>query len=1144
MITRINGIFCAMLNSHHRRILVLLTALLALAVGSSFWSVNSRIVSAAAEVKSAFQINAQHPSDALWRDKNLKATTQVQRTARPNRYRALTLDTIHLQTLLQRAPREFTPAARSGDTIISLPMPDGSLKRFQIQESPIMEEALAARFPQIRTYRGQSIDGEPATTRFDWTPHGLHGILLTTRGTVLIEPDGPNQTSEYIAYFQGDTPAGAMECAVDGATQDTEVAALQQTSDVSALVSSGSSLRTYRLAVAATAEYTQAFGGGTVSGGLAAVTTTVNLVNAIYERDVAVRLVLIANEDSIIFTDTTTDGYTSDDANALIGQNQARLDSVIGSANYDIGHVFDGRPSFSGFSFQGLASLQAVCRADRKARGVSIARGLPPSSVIAYYSAAHEIGHQFGASHTFNATTGTCGAQRSPSTAYEPGTGSTIMGYRFACGLEDLMSSDTYFHTASLEQILTYITTGNGASCPTVTPNGNNVPTVDAGLSYTIPQSTPFMLTATASDPDGDSLTYSWEQFDLGNAGPPNTDDGTRPIFRSIAPTTDPSRLFPSLLNLLCPSCSTLGQSLPVTTRTMNFRVTVRDNRSGGGAVSSDATQVNVRADAGPFTVGQPATWNTKSSQTVTWNVANTNNAPVSCDAVKITLSRDDGQTFPIILTNNTPNDGSETVTIPGTATFHARVKVEAVGNIFFNMSGPFSINGIEDLVPTISGLSPGTGGTGTAVTINGANFINPSAVRFNGVAASFTLNSTTQIVAHVPAGASSGPITVTTADGTATSPGQFIVPAAGPAQLSLSSATYAVTEAADSVNVVVNRSGDISTAATVNYATSDTSGLTNCTIANGTASERCDYATTVGTLRFAAGEASKSFSIPIVNDALVEGNETFTVTLSGPTGTALVSPQAATVTINENDATPATQNPIDGVPFFVTQQYIDFLGRLPDATGFANWVATLNACPNGGFGEFDNPLCDRVHVSSGFFLSVEFQGRGYFAYRFYEVALDRRPTYAEFVPDMAQVGGPQSPESEVLSKAAYTDAWTQRAEFKSRYDAMSNADYVNALELNAEVNVANKGALIDALNGGTMNRGQVLRNIVESQPVGNRFFNRAFVAMQYFGYLRRDPDAIGFQNWVDTLNNNPADFRHMIFGFLFSTEYRQRFGP
>jgi len=206
--------------------------------------------------------------------------------------------------------------------------------------------------------------------------------------------------------------------------------------------------------------------------------------------------------------------------------------------------------------------------------------------------------------------------------------------------------------------------------------------------------------------------------------------------------------------------------------------------------------------------------------------------------------------------------------------------------------------------------------------------------------------------------------------------------------------------------------------------------------------------------------------------------------------------------------------------------------------------VETLTGCPQGGFGENLNPSCDRVHVSAGFFLSDEFRGRGYFAYRFYEVAFDRRPLYAEFVPDMAQVGGPQSPQSEILSKAAYTDAFVQRQEFKNRYDAMSNSAYVNALEANAEVTVTNKQALIDALNGGQMNRGQVLRNIVESQAVGDRFFNRAFVAMQYFGYLRRDPDTVGFQNWVDTLNADPSNFRHMIFGFLFSTEYRQRFGP
>ena len=360
---------------------------------------------------------------------------------------------------------------------------------------------------------------------------------------------------------------------------------------------------------------------------------------------------------------------------------------------------------------------------------------------------------------------------------------------------------------------------------------------------------------------------------------------------------------------------------------------------------------------------------------------------------------------------------------------------------------------------------------------------------------------------------------------------------------IQLASATTNVGEAAGLVTINVTRTGDLAGFATVNYATSDTAGLQNCTVVNGKASERCDYETVVGTLRFATGESSKNIEVPIVNDALVEGNETFTLTLSGVSGAGLAT-ATSTVTITDNDAAPANQNPIDDIPFFVTQQYIDFLGRLPDSTGFANWVATLNGCPNGGFGENDNPNCDRVHVSAGFFLSPEFQGRGYFAYKFYEVALDRRPTYAEFVPDMALVGGPQSPESEVLSKATYTEAWTQRTEFKTRYDAMSNSQYVNALEVNAEVVVSNKAALITALDNGQMTRGEVLRNIVESAAVGNQFFNRAFVSMQYFGYLRRDPDTVGFQNWLNTLNADPNNFRHMIFGFLFSTEYRQRFGP
>src|SRR5215217_1933799 len=232
----------------------------------------------------------------------------------------------------------------------------------------------------------------------------------------------------------------------------------------------------------------------------------------------------------------------------------------------------------------------------------------------------------------------------------------------------------------------------------------------------------------------------------------------------------------------------------------------------------------------------------------------------------------------------------------------------------------------------------------------------------------------------------------------------------------------------------------------------------------------------------------------------------------------------------------------IDDIDFFVQQQYIDFLGRMPDSTGFANWNDTLNNCPNGGFGENDNPGCDRVHVSAGFYQSVEFQGRGYFAYRFYDAALGRRPLYTEFIPDMQKVGGAQSPEQEAASKIQYMNDFVQKPEFKAIYDGLSNQGYVDKLEQTAGVTVTNKANLVNALNTGTQTRAQVLRTVMESQPVFDKFFNRGFVTMQYFGYLRRDPDPIGFTNWVNTLDADPSNFRHMIFGFIFSTEYLNRF--
>ncbi len=231
----------------------------------------------------------------------------------------------------------------------------------------------------------------------------------------------------------------------------------------------------------------------------------------------------------------------------------------------------------------------------------------------------------------------------------------------------------------------------------------------------------------------------------------------------------------------------------------------------------------------------------------------------------------------------------------------------------------------------------------------------------------------------------------------------------------------------------------------------------------------------------------------------------------------------------------------IDDADFFVQQQYIDFLGRMPDSSGFTTWLNTVNQCPNGGYGERDNPSCDRVHISAGFYQSTEFQGRGYFVYRFYQVGLGRRPTYREFTPDLQRIGGSQSPDQEVASKAIYTNDFAQRAEFKALYDGLSNQAFVDKLVQTAGVTLANKAQLVSALDGGQQTRAQVLRSVAESQEVFNKYYNQAFVAMQYFGYLKRDPDQTGFATWVQTLETS-GDYRHMIFGFLYSAEYRNRF--
>ncbi|MEZ4589897.1 MAG: zinc-dependent metalloprotease family protein [Chloroflexota bacterium] len=620
-------------------------------------------------------------ADSLWQDVNEALLRPAgERRIVPEVYRTVALNWEALNSLLVNVPD--SAAARSSEVVLSLPLPNGAYGRFQLYETAVMHPDLAAKFPEIRTYAGIGLDDPTATARVDTTPHGFHAMILSANGRVFIDPLTTASTDLYQSYYASDfipnLPADFEPDVViepEGANEPARPAAVS--------ASSGGTLRTYRLAVAATGEYT-IYHGGTVELAMAEIVTAVNRVTGIYEREVAIRLQLIGNNDAIIYTNGSTDPYTNDNGFTMLDENQAVLDSVIGTANYDIGHVFSTGGG-------GVAVRPSVCSATYKAQGVT-GRPAPIGDPFYVDYVAHEMGHQFAGNHTFNTLAGSCGGNRAASAAYEPGSASTIMGYAGICAPDNLQgNSDDYFHAISFDEIVNYTTVGNGNNCGSQTATGNTPPSVEAGASYSIPLNTPFTLTGSATDPaDAGSLTYNWEQFDLGPAGfallPPTSGDA--PIFRSFPATSSPSRTFPKISDIVN-NTQTIGERLPTYARTMNFRLTVRDNQATGG-VAYDATTVTAVANTGPFLVTAPntaVTWTGNTLQNVTWNVANTTAAPISCANVNIQLSSDGGYTYPTVLEMNTPNDGSQTIFVPNLVTNSARVRVSCANNIFFDIS-------------------------------------------------------------------------------------------------------------------------------------------------------------------------------------------------------------------------------------------------------------------------------------------------------------------------------------------------------------------------------------------------------------------------------------------------------------------------
>jgi len=638
--------------------------------------------------------------DGLWKQKShtvsaisAAAETDVGQHASVLRYQTYGLDKARLDAHLAKSPMEFSAQVTAWPLVMTLPLPQGGYTQVRVEESPLLSPELQSQHPGIKTYRVTGIDDPSATGRLDVTPAGFHGQLISSQGTLYVDPSGDDT---YISYWKHDAVSGGPFQCETASKQQTDILGGSTFLSTSAVNNpSGDQLRTYRMAISATGEYTQFFVD--TAGATAQITTTLNRVTGIYERDTAISFNLVATN---IYDDPDTDPFPDDPmdgtyAGTLANLNQTDLDANVGSANYDIGHVFS-QGGGGGVSL----GLGIVCNNSSKAKGATSLPN-PSGDVFDVDYVSHEVGHQLGGSHTWNSNTGSCSAgQFASGAAYEPGSGSTIMAYAGICSGQNVQpNSDDYFHSRSFDEITAY--RDGGGACGTVTATGNNAPIADAGADYTIPQDTPFKLTATGSDPDVDSLTYNWEQYDLGTRdGLPQSTFTNGPLFRSVTHTVDPTRTLPTFADVLAAapgSPSTTWEVLPTVNRSLNFRVTARDNRANGGGVDWDAMQITVAGS--PFRMTAPAggeNLECGGNEAVTWTVGGGSVA----SNVSVSLSEDNGSSFSTLVAS-TANDGSATVSLPAdTVAANAYLMLEPTDNIFFAVSGQFSlVDGLDPMV-------------------------------------------------------------------------------------------------------------------------------------------------------------------------------------------------------------------------------------------------------------------------------------------------------------------------------------------------------------------------------------------------------------------------------------------------------------
>ncbi|QTY27534.1 reprolysin-like metallopeptidase [Flavobacterium sp. CS20] len=606
------------------------------------------------------------------------------------------LDRTSLSSQLNLAPNRNDTSA--SDIVIQIPNLKGDLESYEMFKVQTLSPQLAISYPKINSFVGKRSDQRDGSIiRITITPQGFYAMVMKPNvGQFFINPYDKD-ANYYISFLKSQAqdltyPICELTESV-GLTDENPSEAQNQT-----LVVDDSTLRTYQLALACSGEYAQFHvnqaGLGTapqsqqITAVLVAMVVSVDRVNQIYERDLGVTLQLIPNNDQLIFLNPSTDPYTNNNGSLMVNENQTEIDATIGSGNYDIGHVF----STGGGGF----APGVVCVTSNKAKGVTGSPN-PVGDPFDIDFVAHEMGHQFGANHTFN---NSCGGSRYNPTAVEPGSGSTIILYAGICAPNVQNNSDAYFHQISIDEIFLNISGGSSSNCGVSTGLSNTAPTITPVPNYTIPNGTAFFLEASAVDAENDAMTYNWEQINNGisPSQPPLPTYTIGPNFRSLPSKTDSRRYFPNFNSVLNNNLTPTWEVVPSVARSMNFAVTVRDNNIQVGQSSREISSVNF-ANVGPFEVTSQNTadinWLHSETRTITWNVAGTTANGINTSNVNILLSTDGGQNFNNVLASNTANDGTEDITVPALQAPFCRIMIEPVDNIYY------AINSIDFAIDT-----------------------------------------------------------------------------------------------------------------------------------------------------------------------------------------------------------------------------------------------------------------------------------------------------------------------------------------------------------------------------------------------------------------------------------------------------------